>query len=195
MKVTHRRRWFGAAALVGGLLVMGSASAWYGLPWYRPFGSGAMTYERQTMMREHGYAMKDLSRMFDGRRTFDRDEAIRLANELESGFGGKLLKNYAPGAVVAGSRTVPWTWRNFGLFHAYSEAARQSSDRLAKVLATEPTAQTVSTQGIWVPDRPRARGPLIMSADGAIPLEAVREYSRLHSTCYSCHVHFRGLRW
>jgi cytochrome c556 len=195
MKVTYGKRWFGAVALVSGLLVMGSASAWYGSPWYRPLGSGAMTYERQTIMREHGYAMDDLSRMFVGRRTFDRDEAIRLARELENGFGAGLLKNYAPGAVVAGSRTAPWTWRNFGAFQHHTEAARQSAARLAKALETEPTAQTMSSEGVWVPGRARASGPLGWGPDGAIPLEAVREYSRLNATCYSCHMLFRGLRW
>lgn len=194
MKVTHRKRGLGAAALVAGVLVMGSASAWYGGPWYRPLGSGAMTYERQTLMREHGYAMDDLSRMFVGRRTFDRDEAIELAKELEAGFGSNLLKDFAPGAVVAGSRTAPWTWRNFGAFQGYTEAARRSAARLVKALETEPTAQTISREGVWVPGGGRALAPLGMG-DGAIPLEAVREYSRLNATCYSCHMLFRGLRW
>lgn len=194
MKSTLRKRWIGAAALLGGLLVMGSASAWYGGPWYRPLGSGAMTYERQTIMREHGYAMDDLSRMFTGRRTFDRDEAIELARELEAGFGTPLLKDFAPGAVVAGSRTAPWTWRNFGAFQGYTVAARQSAARLAEALETEPTAQTISQKGIWVPGHARAMAPLSMG-DGAIPLEAVQEYSRLNATCYSCHRLFRGLRW
>jgi len=47
-------RLFGIAALAAGLLIPGTASAWYGDPWYRPYGSGAMVYKRLNMMRGHG---------------------------------------------------------------------------------------------------------------------------------------------
>jgi cytochrome c556 len=195
MNVTNKTRWFGAAALAAGLLMMGTASAWYGYPWYRPSGAGAMTYERQNMMRHHGHAMEDLSRMFGGRQAFNREEAVRLAKELEEGFGTKLLKNYAPGAVVAGSRTAPWTWRNFGTFQGYAEAARQSAERLIEALENESGDDAAASRAIWVPGGRRAVGPLGFGRDGPIPLQAVQEHGRLNATCYSCHVHFRGVRW
>jgi cytochrome c556 len=207
MRAQHDRWTIGAAALAAGLLLAGAANAWYGVPWDRPLGSGAMTYERQTMMRQHGYAMRDLAAMIEGRRTFDRGEAIRLANELESGFGDALVRNYAPGAVVAGSRTVPWTWRDFGLFVGYSEAARQSADRLAEAMADEPDADEIGAQGAWNP-RPamgRRLGPRPAPyparvgwrrpIDGLISMDAIHEYDRLNATCQSCHALFRGWRW
>ena len=84
MKIMGNKPLFGFLAASAGLLFLGTASAWwYGDPWYRPYGSGAMTYERQNMMRGHGYVMRELSGMFEGRRVFDRDEAVRLARELE----------------------------------------------------------------------------------------------------------------
>jgi cytochrome c556 len=139
--------------------------------------------------------MEDLSRMFDGRRAFDRDEAIRLATELGDGFSGELVKSTPPGALVAGSRTAPWTWNNFGTFQGYNEAARQSVDRLVEALKREPGGASDPQGGVWMPGGRRAMGPLGFGRDGAIPLEAVREYSRLHATCYSCHMLFRGGRW
>lgn len=184
-----------AATVAAGLFSTPSAHAWYGGPWYRPYGAGAVTYQRQTMMRHHGYALADLSRMFNGRQAFDRDEAVRLASELKEGFSGDLIKNTPPGAVVAGSRTVPWTWRNFGTFQGYNEAARQSADRLVKALARPPTADEIQQEGVWMPAGRRAMGPLGLGHDGAIPLSAVQEFSRLNATCYSCHMLFRGRRW
>lgn len=184
-----------AASVTAGLLTISSAHAWYGGPWHRPYGAGAVTYERQSIMRRHGYAMDDLSRMFNGRSAFDRDEAVRLARELSEGFSGDLIRNTPPGAVVAGSRTAPWTWNNFGTFQGYNEAARQSANRLVEALEQQPTAEEIRQDGAWMPAGRRVMGPLGFSRHGAIPLEAVREYSRLNATCYSCHMLFRGGRW
>lgn len=194
MKTAHRKRMTGIVAIGVGLLLMGTANAWYGSSWYRPYGSGAMTYERQNMMRGHGYVMRELSGMFEGRQVFDRDEAVRLARELEEGFGDNLLGNYAPDSWVAGSRTAPWTWRNFGAFKGYAEGARQSSARLAEALAKQPTGEEVQQEGVWIPPGMRydrwgqQRG-------GLISMPAIQEYSRLNATCHSCHMAFRARRW
>jgi cytochrome c556 len=180
-----------ALGLSVGLLASATAAAWYGGYYgYRPPGSGAMTYERQTLMRRHGDAMDDLGSMIHGRRVFDRDEAVRLARDLEQGFSGQLLRATAPGAVVAGSRMAPRAWHQYGAFEGYNEAARQSAARLADALAEPPT-----DQGRWVPGGPPQRGPLAMTRDRAISLEAVQEFGRLQATCYSCHMLFRGPRW
>ena len=195
MKTTDKRRFLGVAAVVAGLLFMGSASAWYGGPWYRPYASGAVTYERQNMMRGHGYTMQELATMFEGRRMFNRDEAVRLARELESGFGDNLIRNYPPGAVVAGSRTLPSTWNNFGAFKGYAEASKQSAARLAEALEKEPTAQDVQKQGVWVPGPRMGYGDRRHRLEGLVSMEAIQEYSRLNATCHSCHMLFRGGRW
>ena len=50
-----------AASVTAGLLTISSAHAWYGGPWYRPHGAGAVTYERQNIMRGHGNDMVDLA--------------------------------------------------------------------------------------------------------------------------------------
>lgn len=141
MKTAGRRQLIGMLAIAVGLMLVSTAAAWY-----QPPGSGVMTYERQNTMHDDGYALQDLARMFEGRRTFDRDEAVRLARELEEGLGEALLPNFSPGAVVAGSRTAPWTWRNFGAFQAYSLAVRQSSRELAEVLDAAPTADEIRQQ-------------------------------------------------
>lgn len=182
-------------ALGLGLSVAGTANAWYGSPWYRPYGSGAMTYERQNLMRGHAYSMRELAAMFNGRRMFDRDEAIRLARELEADLGGELVKSYAPGTWVAGSRTAPWTWNNFAAFGGYAESAKQSAARLAVALEEAPSTQEVQSRGAWVTPlgmRPRPRG---LPIDGLVAVDAIQEYSRLNATCHSCHASFRGRRW
>ncbi len=183
----------GLAAL-GMVLWVGAANAWYGDPWYRPYGSGAVTYERQSMMRGHGYVMAELGHMFDGRRAFNRDEAVRLARELEQGFGDDLIKNFPPGTVVAGSRTAPYTWRNFGLFRGYAEAARQSSARLAKALENAPGGQEPAPREFGVPPRGMGYGRWGRPLGTGIPMDAVREYSQLNATCHTCHAAFRGPR-
>ena len=129
MRKTDRKPLFGIAALTAGLLFLGTAYAWYGDPWYRPYGSGAVTYERQNMMRQHGYAMDQLADMLQGRHLLDRDEAVRLVRELEAGFGDELIRNFPPGTVVAGSRTSPRTWRYFGAFRNNADAAEQAASR------------------------------------------------------------------
>ena len=192
MKTSARNSLLGIASLAAGLLLTGSASAWwYGDPWYRPYGSGAVTYERQSMMRGHGYAMKDLADMFAGRRLFDRDEAATLARELGEGFGDNLLRNFAPGTVVAGSRTAPSTWRHFGAFSAYARSAEQSSARLAELLEQDTADQQRAAR---MPPRGMGYGPRGRWSDERIPVEAMQEFGRLNATCYSCHALFRGPR-
>jgi len=195
MNTTGRKRFLGLVALSAGLLMVGTASAWYASPWYRPYGAGAMTYERQNMMRGHAYAMQGLSGMLEGRRAFDRDEAVRLARELEQGFGDDLVSKYAPGAVVAGSRTVPWTWDNFGTFQGYANAAGQSSARLAKALEKEPAEPAVGQRGGMIAPRPIGYGPWGHRRGNPVSMEVIQEYSRLNATCHSCHMLFRGGRW
>jgi cytochrome c556 len=182
------------AALGAGLLVAGTASAWYGDPWYRPYGSGAVTYERQNIMRRHDYTMRELADMLQGRRVLDRAEAARLARELEAGFGQNLIRNYPPGTVVAGSRTAPSTWRHFGAFRGYAEAAKQASARLAEALEQESTAQDVEQTASWVPPRRMGFGPGRHRRADRVPMEVVQEFGRLNATCYSCHMLFRGPR-
>lgn len=194
MKSADRKRISGIVAVSAGLLLMGTASAWYGSAWNRPYGSGAVTYERQNMMRGHGYVMRELSGMLEGRRVFNRDEAVRLARELEEGFGDSLISRYAPGTWVAGSRTAPWTWNNFGAFRGYAEGARQSSKRLAGALDRELTDEEVQQQGVWVPPG-MGHGPRHQQRSGLIPVEAIREYGLLNATCHSCHMSFRARRW
>ncbi len=193
MKTVGRNALIGGVVLATGLSLLGTANAWYGDPWNRPYGSGAMTYERQNMMRDHAWAMQDLAAMFEGRRAFDREEAVRLANEIEKGLGDSLIGQYAPGAVVAGSRTAPWTWRNFGAFRGYAEAARQSSARLAEALAKKPGGQ--EQQGTWMAQGGPGYGRPGYRQGELISLEAIQEYSRLNATCHSCHLSFRGRRW
>lgn len=190
MKRMSKPSVFGVVAIAAGMLLMSSAAAWY----QRPY-AGAMTYERQNQMRDHGYGMQDLARMFDGRRAFNREEALRLARELEAGFADSELRNFAPGAVVAGSRVAPWTWRQFGVFRGYAEAAEQSAGRLAEALEQELSSDQVKEQGAWIPTPGRGYGRWGHQRDGAIALEAVSEYGRLNATCHSCHMLFRGFRW
>ena len=194
MKMAGRKRLMAMAAAAAGLLFMGAAGAWwYGDPWYRPYGAGAMTYERQTDMRHHGLDMRDLSSMFNGERSFDREEAVRLARDLERGFGDEMIGNFAPGAVVAGSSVAPWTWRNFGAFRGYNRAAQQAAASLAGALEAEPTAQDVRQTGVWIPGR-RMNYGRFGHLDGLISMDAIRDYSRLNATCHSCHTLFRGWR-
>jgi cytochrome c556 len=195
MKTVSRKVWFGAAVCVG-LLLVSTASAWYGGPWGRPYGSGAMTYERQNMMSDHGWAMRGLSEMFEGRRAFNREEAVRLARELEAGLGDQLIRNYAPGTWVAGSRTAPWTWRHFGAFKGYAVGAEQSAARLADALEKEPTTEEIQQEGVWMTSPPRRGiGRWHHLRDDRVSLDAIREYSQLNATCHSCHGLFRGGRW
>lgn len=196
MKTADRKQLVGVATVGVVLFLTGTASAWYGDPWYRPYGSGAVTYERQNMMRTHGYAMDRLADMFERGRVFDRDEAVRLARELEAGFGDSLIKNFAPGTVVAGSRTSAATWNNFGLFRGYARAAEQSSARLAEALEKNPTGQDVRQTGVrGAPWRMGyGPGPWGRQPGSAISMDVIREYSRLGATCQSCHAFFRGWR-
>ena len=195
MKMAGRKRLITTVVAGAGLLFVGVASAWwYGDPWYRPYGSGAMTYERQSDMRHHGLDMRDLSSMFDGRRSFNREEAVRLARDLEGGFGDGMLGNFAPGTVVAGSSVSPRAWRHFGAFRGYTLAARQAAANLAEALATEPTGKDIQATGVWMPGRRMAYGRWGHSPDGQISMDAIREYGRLNATCHSCHALFRGWR-
>jgi cytochrome c556 len=152
-----------------------------------------VTYERQNMMRGHGYSMQELADMLSGRRLFNRAEAARLARELEEGMGDDLIRNFAPGTVVAGSRTAPSTWRHFGAFTSYAKAAEQSSARLADALEKAP-AESAPPMARPMPPRGMAYGPRRHPGGTQIPVEALQEFGRLNATCRSCHALFRGWR-
>ena len=194
MRNTDRKRLFGIAALGAGLLVLGTAGAWYGDPLYRPYGSGAVTYERQNMMRKHAYAMGQLADMLQGRHLLNRDEAVRLARDLEAGFGDSLIKNFPPGTVVAGSRTAPRTWRYFGAFRNNAEAAKQAAARLAEALEKEPSVQDAQQLPVWGPPRRMGYGGRGHRPVGLVSMEVIQEFDRLNATCNSCHMLFRGWR-
>lgn len=195
MKAMSKNIWLGVTALIA-LTLVGTASAWwYGDPLYRPYGSGAVTYERQNVMREHGWAMQDMASMFEGRRAFNRDEAVRLARELEATLGDEMLKNFAPGTRVAGSRVTPWVWRDFGAFRGYAIGAQQAAADLASALEQAPTSDEVEQQGAWMTSRRPAVGRFSHLSDDMVSMQAIQAYTRLNANCHSCHVMFRGWRW
>lgn len=195
MKKLSKKFWFGTAVAIG-LLLVSSASAWWGgNPWYQRYGSGQATYERQNLMRHHGWSMQELSSMFEGRRAFDRDEAVRLARELEAGLGEAMLHNFSPGTRVAGSRVSPWVWRDFGAFRGYAIGAGQAAGRLAEALAEAPDSDEISQQGVWLTSRRPVPGRFSHLRDDQVSMDAIRAYNQLDATCRSCHMGFRGYRW
>jgi len=195
MKAMSKKIWPGVTAVIA-LTLVGTASAWwYGDPLYRPYGSGAVTYERQNVMREHGWAMQDMASMFEGRRAFNRDEAVRLARELEATLGDEMLKNFAPGTRVAGSRVTPWVWRDFGAFRGYAVGAQQAASDLASALEQAPTSNEVEHQGAWMTSRRPAVGRFGQLSDDVVSMQAIQAYTRLNANCHSCHAMFRGGRW
>ena len=185
----------GGAAAIALTLVSTANAWWYGDPWYRPYGSGAVTYERQNLMRDHGWAMQDIASMFEGRRAFDRDEAVRLVRELEATLGDDMLKNFAPGTRVAGSRAAPWLWRDFGVFRGYAIGAQQAAKELGGVLEQPPTSEELQQQGAWMTSRHPAMGRWRHLSDDLVSLQAIQAYTRLNANCHSCHAMFRGWRW
>ena len=195
MKTDSKRLWAGIAAATALMLVSTASAWWAGDPWYRPYGSGAVTYERQNLMREHGWSMQDLASMFEGRRAFNRDEAVRLARELEAALGDDMLKNFAPGTRVAGSRVTPWVWRDFGAFRGYAHGAQQAAADLAAALEKVPTSDEVQQQGAWMTSRRPGLGRWSHLSDDSVSMSAIQAYSRLNANCHSCHVMFRGGRW
>lgn len=195
MPSSHRKRILFAAAIAAGMLLVSSAAAWYGGPWYRPYGAGAMTYERQNTMRDHRYAMEGLTAMLAGRRAFNRDAAVRLARDVEAGFGKPFLGNYAPGSWVAGSRTAPWTWRHYEAFKGLAANAERAAGELADALAQQPSGDDIRQKGVWLPATALRHGRGRLVADDLVSMEAVEAYGRLNATCHTCHASFRGLRW
>lgn len=187
-------RLVGVAAIA--LTLVNTANAWwYGDAWSRPYGSGAVTYERQSVMRDHGWAMQDLASMFEGRRAFNRDEAVRLARRLEATLGDEMLKNFAPGTRVAGSRVTPWVWRDFGAFRGYAISAKQAASDLASALEQAPTSNQLEHRDAWMTSRHPAMGRWSHLSDDMVSIQAIQAYTRLNANCHSCHAMFRGGRW
>lgn len=184
----------GVAAIA--LTLVGTANAWwYGDAWSRPYGSGAVTYERQSVMRDHGWAMQDIASMFEGRRAFNRDEAVRLARRLEATLGDQMLKNFAPGTRVAGSRVTPWVWRDFGTFRGYAISAKQAAGDLASALEQAPTGDRLEHRDAWMTSRHPGTGRWSHLSDDMVSIQAIHAYTRLNANCHSCHAMFRGRRW
>lgn len=218
MKTTSGKRMVTGLAAVGvGLMVAGSALAQYwGGPWggygphgYGPWGHdrGAMAQDRQHLMSQHETTMRDLKRMFDGRRTFDRTEATKLAREIEAGAGENLWRLYAPGSQRPGSRSAPTVWGSFDTFKSHSEALKTAAADLAEALEARPTAQDWRQGQVWVPPMsarrhapwggPYGRGLHDRWGDrgGAMTREAVDAFNKLVDVCHRCHANFRFGRW
>lgn len=195
MNKASSKIWIGAAVAIG-LMLASTASAWWaGSPWYQRYGSGQPTYERQNVMRDHASSMQDLAAMFEGRRIFDRDQAVRLARTLEEGLGEPMLQNFAPGTRVAGSRVTPWVWRDFGVFRGYAVAAEQAAGQLAGALAQAPDSDEMRKQGVWLTSRRPGAQRFAHLRDDQVSMDAIRAYDRLNAACQSCHGGFRGYRW
>ena len=195
MKAMRKDIWLGVTTVVALMLANTAGAWWYGDPWYRPYGSGAVTYERQSLMRDHGWAMQDLASMFEGRRAFSRDEAVRLTRKLEADLGDEMLKNFAPGTRVAGSRVTPWVWRDFGAFRGYATGARQAAEELASALEQAPDSKEIRQQGAWTTSRHPAMRRWSHLDDDLVSMQAIQAYTRLNANCHSCHMMFRGGRW
>ena len=221
MKSFGRKFVTGLVGVGLGMAAMGTAHAWWGGgPWggYGPYGGGpygggpygssAMTQDRQVVMRDHGRAMRDLDSMFDGRRTFDRVEATKLAREMESATGENLWRLYAPGSISSGSRSMPWIWNNFDAFKGYAEGAKAAAGKLAEALEKRPTGRDLATghaylprggygpgYGGFGPGYGRGYGNRWGQRGGAIDKEALEAFNALTATCHSCHANFRGGRW
>ncbi|MEJ2321041.1 MAG: cytochrome c [Gammaproteobacteria bacterium] len=94
-------------------------------PGYGPWGPGPygmpprlgsfdrtkMRLDRQRQMSNHDDAMEELGDMLYGRYNFDREKAIELAREIESGAGMALVRNFHPGSIATDeSHTTPAFW-------------------------------------------------------------------------------------
>lgn len=192
MKTVTTKFRFGAAFALGLLLAAPAGAWWVGNPWYQRYGSGQDTYERQNLMRDHGWSMQDLAAMFEGRRGFKRDQAVQLARELEAGLGESMLQDFSPGTRVA---RHAWVWRDFGAFRGYAIGAEKAAGRLADALAEPPDASEMRQQGVWMTSRRPRFGRFASVSDDQVSMDAIRAYDQLNATCQSCHMRFRGYRW
>ncbi|KHF24964.1 c-type cytochrome [Solemya velum gill symbiont] len=196
MKTPNRKFLSVVAGLALGIGAIGTASAWYYAPsYYGPHGPNSHKQDRQGMMRDHGWAMRDLAAIIQGRKPFDRREATMLAREIEAGAGENLWRLYSPSSVASpGSRAAPSVWGSFDNFKANAAAMKESADRLADALEKRPTSEDYK-QGVWVPEYSSPYGNRWGERDGGIIKEALNEYMRLNTICNACHQGYRGSRW
>ena len=196
MKTPNRKLLAASVAAVIGISTIGTASAWYYAPsYYGQYGPNAMKQDRQQLMRDHGWAMRKLAAIIEGRKAFNRREATMLAHEVEAGAGENLWRLYSPSSVTApGSRAEPSVWTNFETFKANAYNMKESAGRLADLLAKRPTEEDRKS-GIWYPESSSSWGNRWGERDGGIVKEAIVEYMRLNSICNACHKGYRGSTW
>lgn len=214
------------AAMIGfgaGLVATASAQWWGGGPWGGgPRGPGfhgrdgdprVMTFDRQVMMRDHGEAMLDLKRMFDGRRSFDRRQAAIWAGEIEAGAGENLWRLYMPGSRARNSRALPRVWAEFDTFKGFAETLKNRAAALADELAERPTVDQLRRGDIHVPPMERYRGRPWGAygggpwggpgryggrwgqRGGAMTKDSVAAFTEVVNACHQCHDHFRIAKW
>jgi len=151
-----------------------------------------MMNNRQQQMRGHGTAIDDLGDLLFRRygKSFDREEAVQLAREIEASSGPVLLSNFHPGAVVTdGSRVAPSYWGNEQAFQANAMTLQAAATALVEELQKVPTDEEKPLYLSTGPfsDPPRQKVP--------VSRDVWSRFNDVAATCDSCHRSFRGYRW
>jgi cytochrome c556 len=159
-------------------------------PYYLPprrlnsYDRTMMRLRRQRQMDNHNDAMEELGDMLYGRYIFDREEAIKLAREIEASAGDALIHNFHPGSIAQdGSHATPAFWGNEKTFKANADALKTAAAALAEELEKRPGKD----EGPVYPKR--------SSDDDPISKEIWSRYNAVASTCRACHATFRGPEW
>jgi cytochrome c556 len=167
-------------------------------PGYGPWGPGPygmpprlgsfdrtkMRLDRQRQMSNHDDAMEELGDMLYGRYNFDREKAIELAREIESGAGMALVRNFHPGSIATDeSHTTPAFWGNEATFKANADALKTAATALAEELAKRPTDE----EGAVYSDHGRGDEP--------VSPDIWEKFHDVANSCRACHATFRGPKW
>jgi cytochrome c556 len=143
-------------------------------------------------MSSHNEAMNDLADMLYGGYRFDREEAIKLAREIEAASGSNLMRYFHPGAIATeGSRTTPAFWGNEATFKVNADALKAAARALAEELEKRPEKEKAVYPSQGRRYYPRWRD---LESDPVSP-EVWTKFKNVGSTCQSCHRGFRRPKW
>lgn len=167
----------------------GPANGPWAAPYYMPprlnsYDRTMMRLNRQRQMGHNDDAMEELGDMLYGRYIFDREEAIKLAREIEATGGDALIRYFHPGSIATDeSHTTPAFWGNEKTFKANADALKSAAAALAEELEKRPG----DGERAVYPQRSRDQDP--------ISPEIWKKYNQLANTCRACHATFRGPEW
>ena len=152
-------------------------------------GATGIVKERMLAMEDIGAAMKEITAMLRGQKTYDAARLAERARYIRDRSGDALTRLFPKGSLHGPSEAAPEIWQRWDRFEALARDLGAKAERLA---AAAETSGDQARPG-RAPGEGSGHAPPT-SRDGAATLAAewpMAAFANLAKSCAACHREFR----